>query len=310
MNTDNCPRCAKANSPNVRFCQHCGLALTEAPLSTGDVARPAVVAPPTDLTSAEAKPRATQEPQAIGQMGAGGFSVADIWGPFAGYGERGRHVSWLLDDLGDRAEDLREAVTHRFRERQIPRAAVQPKTLTGRGVAVERRPYHLIRRGVATAGLYIARFGQDLFISQVTYARGAINPLRVLILALMVLFQAYLVFGYGGSLQSAVDRFDPLRGSWGVSLDRLGFLLCCVGPFGILNTLGLALAGLHMAYKFITDRDPLMLLRTPPNEFQQDDIIALEKAVEETVRQSLDTIGIDTALMPPAPEYGVKRRLI
>jgi hypothetical protein len=65
-----------------------------------------------------------------------------------------------------------------------------------------------------------------------------------------------------------------------------------------------------MVYKFLTEKDPLMLLRTPPNEFQQDDIIALEKAVEETVRQSLDTIGIDSALMPPASEYGIRRRLI
>jgi len=79
---------------------------------------------------------------------------------------------------------------------------------------------------------------------------------------------------------------------------------------GTLNTLGLFLAGLHMVYKFLTDKDPLALLRTPPNEFQQDDVIALEKAVEETVRQSLDAIGIDTALMPPALEYGIKRRLI
>jgi hypothetical protein len=64
------------------------------------------------------------------------------------------------------------------------------------------------------------------------------------------------------------------------------------------------------SYKFLTVKDPLMLLRTPPNEFQQDDIVALEKAVEETVRQSLDRVGIDTGVMPPASDYGVKRRLI
>jgi hypothetical protein len=243
-------------------------------------------------------------------MGAGGLSVLDIWGPFAGYGERGRHVSWLLDNLGDRADALRESATNRFRERQIPGAVVQTKTLTGRGIAVERRPYYLIRRGVATTGLYIARFGQDLFISQVTYAKGAINPLRVLILLLMVLFQAYLVFGYGPSLASSVGSFDLFGGYSGGNPMTLGSLLCCIGPLGLLNTLGLFLVGLHMVYKFITSKDPLMLLRAPPNEFQQDDIVALEKAVEETARQSLDTIGIDTALMPPASQYGIKHRLI
>ena len=158
--------------------------------------------------------------------------------------------------------------------------------------------------------LVLARFGQDLYISQVTYAKGAINPLRVAILSLMVLFQAYILFGYGGSLNSALGSFSLLGGRSGGDPDAMLFLLCCIGPLGVPNTLGLLLAGLHMVYKFLTEKDPLMLLRTPPNEFQQDDIIALEKAVEETVRQSLDSIGIDSALMPPASEYGIKRRLI
>jgi hypothetical protein len=245
----------------------------------------------------------------IGQIGTGGLSAADIWGPFAGYGERGRHVSWLLDNLGDRAEDLREAVINRFRERQIPHAKVEPRTLTGKGIAVERRPYYLIRRGITTAGLYIARFGQDLYISQVTYAKGAINPLRATILGVMVLFQLYMVLGYGQSLESAVGSFDVLSGYSGGS-GSLGFLLCCIGPFGILNTLGLSLVGLHVVYKTLTDKDPLAILRAAPNEFQKDDTIALEKAVEETVRQALDAIGLDSSLMPPAAEYGVKDRLI
>jgi len=65
-----------------------------------------------------------------------------------------------------------------------------------------------------------------------------------------------------------------------------------------------------MIYKFFTEKDPLALLRTPPNEFQLDDTVALEKAVEETVRQSMDVVGIDSGLMPPATEYGLKQRLI
>lgn len=284
--------------------------MAEAPLATKAETRPATVPSLMTPTPATVKPLSDRQPQPITQMGAGGFSLLDIWGPFAGYGERGRHVSWLLDNLGDRAEALREAVSNRFRERQIPGVVVQPKTLTGRGIAVERRPYYLIKRGVVTAGLYIARFGQDLFISQVTYTKGAINMLRVLFLLLMVLFQAYLMFGYATSLDSAVGSFDLLGGYTGGNSKAIGTLLCCVGPLGIVNTLALFLASLHMVYKFITDKDPFMLLRTPPNEFQQDDIVALEKAAEETVRQSLDTVGIDTALMPPASQYGIKRRLI
>lgn len=311
MHARYCPECGKPNPVDAGFCQHCGVSLTEGPLSTSTETRSAAVQTVGTPTPAGRPPTEHQlPPKPITQMGAGGLSVLDIWGPFAGYGERGRHVSWLLDNLGDRAETLREAVTDRFQRRQIPGATVQHKTLTGRGVAVERRSYYLIRRGISTAGLYIARFGQDLYISQVTYAKGAINPLRVLILLLMVAFQVWLITGYGASLQSSLGSFGILGGYTGGNPDALGRLLCCIGPLGILNTIGLVLVGLHMIYKFVTDKDPLMLLRTPPNEFQQDDTIALEKAVEETVRQSLDAIGIDTALMPPATEYGVKQRLI
>ncbi|MCB0059321.1 MAG: hypothetical protein KDE45_19925 [Caldilineaceae bacterium] len=66
---------------------------------------------------------------------------ASIWGPCAGYGTRGRHVGWLLDDLGDRAEELRQAVTERFRQRAIPGAVVSPRILTAKGVQVQQRPY-------------------------------------------------------------------------------------------------------------------------------------------------------------------------
>ena len=322
-----CPQCGTANAASFRFCQKCGSALVDVSAQGKSVARiDETLMEPSSMASSAAQPLPTppvhrpaqaQPPpyvQPIDQMGKGGFSVADIWGPFAGYGERGRHVSWLLNNRGERAEHLRDAVANRFQERRIPGARIETRTLTGRGIAVERRPYYLVRRGITTGGLYVARFGQDLFISQVTYAKGAINPLRVVILFSMLLFQLYMVIGYTQSVndafESAFGSFNLMIGLGGGDTGALGLLLCCVGPLGALNSLALSLVGLHMIYKFVTDKDPLAVLRTPPNEFQYDDIIALEKAVEETVRQSLDAIGIDSALMPPAPEYGIKRRLI
>jgi len=309
METRFCPKCGATNAAISRFCQHCGAALSEALVSAQPSDTSATAAPPQPASMYPIQPQPAYPLQPVGQMGAGGFSAASIWGPFAGYGERGRHVSWLLNTHGDRAEALREAVANRFQGRQIPGAQVLPQTLTGRGIAVERRPYYLIQRGIATAGLYIARFGQDLYISQVTYAKGAINLVRLTILSLMVLFQLYSMFSTATAVASAFASFSLFGGSSARSGPSV-FSTCCLGPLGVVNTLGLILAGLHMAYKFTTEKDPLALLRTPPNEFQQDDIIALEKAVEETVRQSLDIIGLDRALMPPAPDYGIKRRLI
>ena len=325
MDEQLCSQCGTSNDSGYKFCQNCGAKLSLGPLVKSgpvhpptarqpgvDESRPPATVPRQPMAPARRSPgqiRQARSDRPIGQMGRGGVFVADIWGPFAGYGERGRHVSWLLDNLGSRAQELRRAVTLRFKERQIPNARIERRTLTGRGILVERRPYYLIRRGITTAGLYIAQFGQDLYISQVTYAKGPINPLRVLIFVLMILFQLYMAFGYSSSIESLIGNFDILSGYSG-SLDQIGMLICCVGPLGLVNMVALILAGLHMIYKFLTEKDPLALLRTPLNEFQLDDTVALEKAVEETVRQSMDMVGIDSGLMPPAAEYGFKRRLI
>jgi hypothetical protein len=242
-------------------------------------------------------------------MGASGRFLADIWGPFAGYGERGHHASWLLDGLGHKALALHEAIGQRFGEREVPRANMGWKTLTGRGLVVEQRPFYLIRRGISTVGLYIGQFGRDLFISQVTYVRGPISNVRVAILALMLLFQSYFALGYFNSLDNALGSFNPLLGGRIDGAD-LAFLLCIVGPMGLTSGILLWLAFMYSLYKWLKTKDFFALLRVPPNEFQLDDIIALEKSVEETVRQSLDAIGLDQALMPPAQEYGFRRRLI
>jgi len=304
VDTQCCPKCGANNAASFRFCKRCGTSLT-ATLSA------------TDLSE-----QPTPEDDAIGQLGEAGRTGFSIWEPFAGYGQRGRHVSWLLSNLGERAEALREAVTERFLQRQIPRAKVVSRMLSGRGVATERRPYYFIRRGPVSIGLYIARFGEDLYISQVTYAKGAISPLRLFVLSVMVLLQLGYVLlvaaliGYVLSAAAIVEFLDLLTALAileSLRVDDMQMLLsslCCLGPLWILNSLLLCVAGAHMVYRFITERDPLALLRSPANEFQQDDIIALEKAVEETVRQSLDAIGIDVALMPPAPEYGFKRRIL
>jgi hypothetical protein len=298
-----CTVCKAQNPVDYSFCINCGNSLP--PAVPASVPRQSPQSVPGYYPPA---PGVGPKP---GPMGPAGISLANIWGPFAGYGTRGRHVSWLLDNLGDRAEALRDAVASRFAERQIPSAAVEPRMLTDKGVVVEQRLYHLIRRGVATAGLYIARFGEDLYISQVTYAKGAISWLRALVLGLMLLFELYFLISSTITLSGTYGGLGGMFGGYGSgSSAGLAAMVCCTGPLGLLNTLALQLAGLHMVYKFITEKDPWMLLRAPLNEFHHDDIMALEKAVEETVRQSMDAVGIDKGLLPPAEEYGVRRRLI
>ena len=239
-------------------------------------------------------------------MGTGGVNAGSIWGPFAGYGERGRHVSWLLDNQGQQTEALHEAISERFHQRRIEQSRMRWVELTGQGIVVERRPFYFIQRGITTVALYIGKFGKDLYISQVTYAKGPINNLRVAIISLMLLFHLFFVFGYGNSVMSATNSINPFGNNSG--LGSLFALLCLVGPLGLVNALLLLIAFVYSIYKFLKEKDFWAILRTPPNEFQLDDIVALEKSVEQTVRESLDKINVPQELMPERPpsSFGIR----
>ena len=298
-----CPNCGQANRADSRFCQRCGATLAGAAPAAIPAGRPAGSPPPAAPLPAP--------PPAIGQLGTGGTAAGNIWTPFAGYGTRGRHVSWLLDNLGHQAGDLHTAVTDRFQQRAVPSAQMGWQQLTAQGLIVERRPFYFVQRGITTVALYIAQFGRDLYISQVTYVKSPISSLRVIILALMILFQLFFMFGFTNAVGSTVGGGGAF-GLPSVDFGGLAFFLCLVGPLGMLNTLALLLGSIYSVYKFFTEKDVLAILRRRPNEFQQDDTVALEKAVEETVRQALDKIGIATTLMPPSnmATFGSRPRLI
>ncbi len=311
-----CPNCRTPDPGPGPFCMSCGYRLpaptttAPAPLATearGDLPSTPSPAPvgPTSRASAYPLPSVASPPS--GQMGSAGAVPVSIWGPFAGYGTRGRHVSWLINEQGERADALRDIVAARFERREIPRATVEPVKLVRQGVLVDTRPYFLIRRGLTTAGLYIARFGQDLFVSQVTYFKGPISSMRILILAAALLFALIYPVVYNNAFsQIGVSLFGGVGGD----LEGLMLLTCCLGPIYLLDWLALGILALFSGYKWLTVKDVLAALRVPPNEFDIDDTVALEKSVEQTVREALDAVGIEQRLMPQAAESGFRRRLI
>jgi len=89
----------------------------------------------------------------------------------------------------------------------------------------------------------------------------------------------------------------------------LFFLFCVIGPLGFVNTVLLILLLLFSAYKWLTEKDFWAALRVSPNEFNEDDLMAMEKAVEQTVRTSLDAIGLDASKLV-AISNDHRRRLI
>lgn len=185
-----CPHCGATDAGPGPFCMVCGQRMTifsatpQLELRTNpgsSVSQSAYGYAGSPLTRA-----APSLP--MGEVRTSGVVSLNIWGPFAGYGMRGRHVSWLINDQGERVEVLQEIVASRFESRQIPGARLEPVSLVRQGVLVDTRPYFLIRRGLTTVGLYIARFGRDLYVSQVTYFKGPISNFRVLLLILAIVF--------------------------------------------------------------------------------------------------------------------------
>jgi len=112
------------------------------------------------------------------------------------------------------------------------------------------------------------------------------------------------------NVQTALSSFSLLGGGSEPSGFLIGALACCTGPLGGLASLALIVGAIYSVYRFLTEKDLLALLRSSPNEFQEDDIVSLEKAVNETVRQSADLLGIDRQLLAPGQAHRSGRRVI
>lgn len=338
----NCPHCGNPLRPGAVFCSRCGnstqTAAPQSPAAPQPSAAPFTtpvsgmqqppgmpqnnpfyspgsvpVYPPPPVQPGYMPPFYDAGPQAVSQLGAVGQS-SSLWGPFAGYGVRREHVAWLLQGLGQRAEDLRNTVTQQFAQRQIPDARVDLLTLTGKGIAVEQRPFYRIQRGLATVWLYIARFGEDLYISQVSYIKGQISLARIILLIAMIgsiILSGISSLAISSNLTGVLNSTSFFGGpSEEPNIALLASFFCCLGPLALISEIGLTFGLIFSVYKYLTEKDFLALLRAKPNEFQEDDIVSLEKAVNETVRQSADIIGIDLKLLEPGKAYQSTRRLI
>jgi hypothetical protein len=312
-----CTNCGSENDDQYRFCMKCGSKLDPTATLRSAAFQPAVqfaprsaqtYQPPGQLErgySYPAQPHSQREP-----FGMPKLSSLNIWGPFVGYGTRRSHTGWLMDGQGSRANDLVLGVASKFNERQIPYAEISQEILTARGLLVENRPYFILRRGLASLALYISQFGRDLFISLASYLKPPISNFRVVVVAIMIVFQVYMTFIYPYSLSNSLDRAASgfgLFGSPSLNIGGLIILLCILGPLGAINSIALFLLFCFSTYKWLTERDFAAPLRVTPNEFNEDDLMAMAKAVEQTVRISLDEIGLNPDDLKPASDFGNRR---
>ncbi|HQP61832.1 MAG TPA: hypothetical protein PKX41_11545 [Anaerolineaceae bacterium] len=241
----------------------------------------------------------------------------NIWGPFVEYGTRRSHLGWLMDNKGEKAQELIESVRKKFTNRNIPEAQIIEKELVARGLWVEKRLYFLLRRKLVTVGLYITQFGKDLYVSIASYIKPPISNLRVLIAGIILLFAIFTNIILPSIISSQLNNMisgmtSSLFGGGSGSSDIGGLmtLLCIFGPLGMVNNLLLGVMLIYSFYKWLTEKDFLAILRTKPNEFNEDDLMSMEKAVEQTVRMAIDEIGLDPDDLKPVSTGETKRRLI
>ena len=299
----NCPKCGTRNESDALFCLNCG-----SPLLKQSV-EPMPANSLTPQTSGFSQPPAPQnrpmptptaaESKMLNYTGQSSQAVFNVWGPFAGRGTQRSHNGWLMDNKGERAGELVQKVNSKFHDRQIPGAQFEHKILTAKGVIVEQRPYFLLTRRMTTVGLYIAQFGKDLFVSIASYLKPPISFLRVIIVALMAAFGVYTMFILPAVLEHKINSLmsglvGGLFGGGGGDASGLMGLLCITGPLGTINLILLGILLIFSIYKWVTEKDFLAALRSKPNEFDEDDLMAMEKAVEQTVRMSMDEIGLDS----------------
>ncbi len=239
----------------------------------------------------------------VGQLGQGGLALGSVWGPFVGKGQQTSHEPFYLDGYGHVADSLRQVSEQRFEERRIPNVSYRREVLTAQGIAVEQRPYYIFQRGVATVGVYMAQFGDDLYVSKVAFARGMLSQLRLAFAGFVVLFA---IFGWFvlPFLAFVTARVQGSLFTGGVIL----FVLLL--PVVLASGPVLLIGGAYALYCAVIQRDLLAVFRAPLNEFQIDDLIALEAAVKRVLLQAVDDVGIDQAALDATKDYAYRRRLI
>lgn len=222
----------------------------------------------------------------------------NIWSPFVRFGSRGDTVNWLLPKLAPMRDNLNLSLSAKFRAQCIPAANITYQVFNGQGISAERRPFYTIQQGLTTVIVFVGAFGDDLYISQTLFIKRPIAPARIVfLLALLgiVVIPIFMILSGFGSVMSSYG------GSSSASLLLGAFCLICGFPLSFPVVM---LGALYTVLRFFIDRDYLFLLRGGVSDFQQDDIVALQKAVEHTVRTALSELELSSVFgtAPPAPE--------
>lgn len=334
--TIRCTACLRENPDTVTYCRHCGNALSApsgASFSSSQSGRSGASAasagayysqvPPQHSpagSSSSSQPFQTfaQQPSTgkhpIAQMGTPTSALIGNRHAFAGYGIPANHQSWLLSRQAARADDVFSTVMSIMGMRGSQNIRLQPAKIQEQGIKPEERYYLIVQRGVSTVFVYIAPSGNDLYISRATMVKCSLDLLRITIFCLLL-----AVAILGPSISSAIlsnmttNLFGNLLGS--SSGPSLGTSLCFSGLLflaSVFSWIYLILHGIRSLRYWMREKDSLIYLRNLTlRDFEVDDIMLLEHATDETIREALQQLKLDASqIVPPAQGYQQQRRLV
>lgn len=318
-----CSQCSYENPDQSGFCVRCGTRLqpTAQPVSSTIPAySPATAAaPPTAAASYSpptyAQPPITQVPfpqqswapnsappaayPPPAQMGTG-QGLASIRRAFAGRGTLITHHSWQLDGKQKDAASLLTAVNDMFHQRNYIGLIVKPERLTERNLLLEERDYLAVRRGNATAFIYVAPASNDLYISRATTVFTPISQVRVAVLVLLLLIAIFgLIIGQNIASNILTSGLAGLQFA-----GLLTLVSYCIWLFFIWLLI-CSFSSLLVEKDFWQYLRPNVL-----NDFQMDDIALLEHSTDQVMRDTVQQLGLDASKINPPPQgYQPKRKI-
>lgn len=229
--------------------------------------------------------------------------------------------SWneTIDGWADKAGEVRGAFERNLAEHNIPyaRASATPlttavfghtqvvaldnllnssagkpfKDIGGALTQSQERPYILVRdKAKTTVAVYVAAYGNDLYIGWTTFARRLWN-IWALVIAIGLPALASIgniLHAIGDVINPQPSYFNPIPLSGWVELSStiLYFLLGVVSWFIIFMIIGWFLA-----------RKPLLLIRRNYNLFEETDAYVMARTIHKSLLHAADEVGIDSALL-------------
>lgn len=276
MASKTCPNCGLENIAERQTCKSCGTQLAQ--VVPGQMVRPTKWATTTS-----------------------GRNTLAMGDHFDGWAD-------LLDETGEKADELTQVFQQRMLQRETPNVSLQTSALSDTRLMGGQRPYHFIdNRSGATMAVYIGKFGRDLYMAWDLWLRPLPNLLVILgVIGLALLLAFNGVQGTFGGFQpnnsnNPFGNPNPLAMFASPGL-ILGFFIANT----IFNMIWIGfLVGL--AGKFLRGSWTAFYVRQL-TLFEINDITAMTMAVHSSLLQAADAVGISTQLLRPKQQFRGGRR--